>query len=358
MGRRLEAPKQAAAATIAALRPNGATPAPRLTVSPPEHGGKAPAPRALTRLNIEELLRHEWPAREPICGEWLVTRSLSMIYGARGIGKSWLTLSIAYGIAAGSAACGWSVPSPRRVVLLDGEMPGVVLAERLERIAKAHDAVADPGNLVIVARDAQEDGRMFDLAAPAGRELADDAIGDAEVVIVDNLSALSSARENEGDDWAAVGEWALRHRSHGRAVVLIHHAGKGGGQRGTSRKEDLLDIVFALRRCDDADPSEGARFDLHVEKARHLVGPALDPVRLSLAIDGQGAARWSREAAADAMIERARDLAADGYTKTQAAEELGINRWVLDRMLEKAGPSGAQIAFAEGRGGSRRRTRS
>src|SRR3712207_8616616 len=44
-----------------------------------------------------------------------------------------------------------------------------------------------------------------------------------------------------------------------RAVLFIHHQGKGGTQRGTSRKEDVLDTVIALRRPDDYSPAEGAR---------------------------------------------------------------------------------------------------
>jgi hypothetical protein len=33
----------------------------------------------------------------------------------------------------------------------------------------------------------------------------------------------------------------LEQRAAGRSVLLVHHAGKGGGQRGTSRKEDTLE---------------------------------------------------------------------------------------------------------------------
>ena len=42
--------------------------------------------------------------------------------------------------------------------------------------------------------------------------------------------------------------WMLAQRAAARSVLLIHHAGKGGGQRGTSRKEDVLDTVISLSR--------------------------------------------------------------------------------------------------------------
>ena len=37
-------------------------------------------------------------------------------------------------------------------------------------------------------------------------------------------------------------------RRRGMAVLLIHHAGKSGDQRGTSAREDIMDTVISLRR--------------------------------------------------------------------------------------------------------------
>ncbi len=71
--------------------------------------------------------------------------------------------------------------------------------------------------------------------------------------------------------------WLLRLRRKGIAVLLIHHAGINGRQRGTSRREDALDTVIALRRPVDYSPKEGARFEVHIEKARALVGEGALP---------------------------------------------------------------------------------
>ena len=66
-------------------------------------------------------------------------------------------------------------------------------------------------------------------------------------MILDNLSALCvSGKENEGESWLPVQRWALRLRQRGISVLFVHHAGKGGAQRGTSRREDLLDVVINL----------------------------------------------------------------------------------------------------------------
>jgi hypothetical protein len=51
----------------------------------------------------------------------------------------------------------------------------------------------------------------------------------------------------------------------------VHHAGANGRQRGTSRREDALDTVIALRRPEDYSPEQGARFEVHFEKLRNRV---------------------------------------------------------------------------------------
>lgn len=58
------------------------------------------------------------------------------------------------------------------------------------------------------------------------------------------------------------------HRRAGRSIVLVHHAGKGGAQRGTSKREDVLDTVIALRRPTDYSADQGARFNSFRESAR------------------------------------------------------------------------------------------
>ena len=76
-----------------------------------------------------------------------------------------------------------------------------------------------------------------DLAMPEGQRAFDDAIGDAELVIMDNISTLVRAgKENEAESWQSVQDWALVHRRAGRAILFAHHAGKGGAQRGTSNE--------------------------------------------------------------------------------------------------------------------------
>ena len=64
-------------------------------------------------------------------------------------------------------------------------------------------------------------------------------------MVIDNLSTLCRyGRENESESWGPVQEWILGLRRRGLSVLLVHHAGKGGTQRGTSRREAVEERQF------------------------------------------------------------------------------------------------------------------
>lgn len=54
----------------------------------------------------------------------------------------------------------------------------------------------------------------------------------------------------------------------------------------------MLDLVMAIRRPADYQPAEGARFEIHFEKARCLLGEAAKPIEARLQVDPPGVARW------------------------------------------------------------------
>jgi len=156
------------------------------------------------------------------------------------------------------------------------------------------------------------------------------------VIILDNISTLvRSGKENEAESWLPVQNWVLRHRRQGRAVILLHHAGKGGAQRGTSKREDVLDTVISLRHPADYSPDQGARFEVHFEKCRGFYGNGAQPFEARYEVR-DGAALWTRTEIVDA--ERARVVAAikDGLSTREAAEELGMSKSKVDRLKKKA----------------------
>jgi len=211
-------------------------------------------------------------------------------------------------------------------------MPAISLQERLAAIIKAddRDIEVQPDNLQIVPQEMQTHG-MPDLASVDGQARYDELITDADIVIVDNISTLCrSSAENKADDWTVVSDWALRLRRWRKSVLFIHHAGKGGQQRGTSKREDILDVVLALRPVHDGDHS-GAAFEVHYEKARHLTGDQQQAFVAELR-DG----KWYHQPLQDSTRARAVRLKKEGLSNSDIASELGVARSTIHRALRRA----------------------
>ena len=231
--------------------------------------GTDPPPRPkLVVVNAHDLLGRDLPLREKLLAPWLEPQSLCMVHAWRGIGKTHFALGVAYALASGGEFLDWRALAPVPTLYIDGEMPGPALKDRVARIAASNDAEPAPGYLRFITPDLQPDGVMPNLASYEGQQAIETVLGDARVIVIDNLSCLvRGGKENEAESWQPVADWALRMRATGRSVLFIHHSGKGGQQRGTSKREDLLDVVIALQRPKDYVPDQGARFLVQFEKA-------------------------------------------------------------------------------------------
>lgn len=89
---------------------------------------------------LNEFLSKNIPIRVILLSPWLLKQSLSMLYAWRGIGKSWLALSIAYAAACGGEILGWKAPKKYRVLYIDGELPAATLQHRLSLIVNSFDS--------------------------------------------------------------------------------------------------------------------------------------------------------------------------------------------------------------------------
>ena len=76
--------------------------------NPGVDGGGTPKLRALTAV---ELLAADIPERRIILDPILSTKSLVLLYGPRGVGKSFLALGIAWAAATGGRFLGWQAPT-------------------------------------------------------------------------------------------------------------------------------------------------------------------------------------------------------------------------------------------------------
>ncbi len=333
------------------LRDNSATPEQfqkialeRFGIGTTPEAEAAPTPkRTLHIVNVADLLSMDLPERGHVLSPVIPEQGLVMLYAPRGLGKTWAALSIAYAVASGQAVFGgWKAPEPRRVLYLDGEMPARTMKERLASIALGYDG-EPPGHdyLRILTPDLQPD-YMPNIATPEGQTDLAPWLEDVDLVVVDNIATLGRhGRENETEGWLPVQEWLLRLRRMGKAVLLIHHAGKGGNQRGTSAREDILDTVIAMRKPEDYQAEQGARFEIHLEKSRGIIGAEAKSFEATLRIDN-GVAAWTTRLIEDAENARIKALHFDGLKPHEIAKEMGKHQSTIYRRLKFLGLDGGK----------------
>ncbi len=262
-------------------------------------------------LTADELKALEVPEREYIVAPFLPTSSLSMIYAERGLGKTWFAMSMCVAISHGNDFLSYDVPKERNVLYIDGEMALYDLKSRV--------VVLDPEpneNLFLMPSE-----RLFKHDRPLNvndpddqlrienviQDLIDEGRG-PDLVVFDNLSSLSAGTdENDNSALDALLTWlvSLRHRQ--LAILLVHHAGKSGDQRGASRREDLLDTSIKLTKPkkkkgeegdDDEEPHDGAHFIVEFVKTR---GIRPNPYELELRLTQQdGIMVWEANTGTDA----------------------------------------------------------
>jgi AAA domain-containing protein/helix-turn-helix resolvase-like protein len=301
----------------------------------PEEAKKPETHEARLRpFDIHDLFKLEIPERQMILDPIIPEKGLAMLYASRGIGKTYLACAISYAIATGTKFLKWEASKPRKVLHCDGEMPAAELRDRFEQLMAGGNVEPQPGMLNVLTADLIEMG-IGNLASIKVQQEIDDLLNGIELLVLDNLSSLTTViRDNEGESWNPIQGWLLRLRRRGVSVLLVHHAGKGGDQRGTSRREDVLDTSLSLRRPSDYQTPQGARFEVHFGKARGIYGDRAKPFEAQFEIR-DGAALWTIREIEDVNLARVKALLDDGLTVREIADETGIARSTVGRLKKQ-----------------------
>ena len=226
-------------------------------------------------ITQKDLISQDIPPREYILGQWMPKDSFGMIYAPRGLGKSWFCMALAVSIAKGNKIfLGWELHDKHSVLYVDGEMAKVELKERFSELSSS-----PLDNLFILSSEMlYKDGCPISLDVPNEQKAVNDLLDDleskgnrAQVIILDNLSTLRRGiNENDNNEAQALLDWLISLRHKGYTVIVVHHSGKNGSQRGASIIEVPMDYVIKLSEPDKKTirSHDGAHFEFSFDKVR------------------------------------------------------------------------------------------
>ena len=237
-----------------------------------EHLAKAICPaHGLAEIDV--------PEREAILGTWFKQGDLGFIYGARGLGKTWLAMLIARQCSEGGCVADWKAHKPRRVLYVDGEMPLDEIKRRDAGFANVPGAEISYLHHEILFHLTEQ---VLNLTSPVVQAaiLEKCKRDKTEMLLLDNLSCLfSGIKENDADAWELVLPWLLELRRNKIAVIFIAHAGRNGFMRGTSRREDAAFWIIKVSAAQETgEDQDGARFVAKFAKNRNATDAECPPL--------------------------------------------------------------------------------
>jgi putative DNA primase/helicase len=310
--------------------------------SPPQE--VMPWPEALQKAIITsvELRRKIIRPKAPLLGDWFAEGDLGFIYAKRGTGKTWLAIAIAEALSLGTQLGEWKAHAPVKVLYVDGEMPPDLTRSRMKGLElKANE------NLEVLNHELLFDAtqRSMNITQPDLQAAITErclATG-VKVLILDNLSTLAAGmKENDADAWEMVNQWLLILRRHRIAVVIVHHAGRSGEMRGTSRREDNVFWIIALddlKQTAGAEDRKGAHFISRFSKPSRNTQEETPAYRWHFTTEKNGTVTVQCEQADE--LEAFRKIVEGGNNKcSDIAAEMKVEPFVVSRLAKRAKDAG------------------
>lgn len=294
---------------------------------------------SVTTFGVKQLLDIGIPTRQMLLSPILPEQGLTMIHAPQGLGKSQVALRIAYAVATGGSMFEgkWVSPHPHKVLVIDGAMLLSDLQRQLSQIIQNEGTVdLQDDDLRIITPDIHA-GKIIDLSNPYAQRVVENLLTDKKLLIIDNYSSpCQHGNDNASTSWKRLEGWFRRLRHQGISVLLILTSNRGGKPRGTSYQEDVFDTIISLRKSPNYDPSAGARFEVHYDKARNFQGNDAIPFEAWLKND-DGKMFWQVKELEKVQLEDILTLREQGFTQREIAEKLGISRATLNRRLKELG---------------------
>jgi hypothetical protein len=194
----------------------------------------------------------------------LPTQGILFLGGEPKLGKSLLVANLALALAAGVDRLGFQIPSPRRVLICQFELPLPQFVSRLTLMRRTLGPAADEHLFV----DTRSAGHLLSTAQGLNHFLAAARAAQAEVIVLDPLYSTHDQDENDTRAMAALCQCLLRLRDASRAaLIVIHHVRKsinrheiGSAFRGSSALHAVGDSYVLATRPSPQLPTLELRF--------------------------------------------------------------------------------------------------
>jgi putative DNA primase/helicase len=280
-------------------------------------------------LSTGDLQKINFPPKKEYINPLIREGQIILISGWRGVGKTWFALSLANANTTGKRFGHWEIINSVPWLYLDGEMAIQDIQQRYRQLNPSGEEKAP----LYFYSEAYANHLGLPRASLVNQEWRDNfksvllSMG-IKIAVFDNIASLAPGiDENSKKDWDPINQYLLDLRFNGITSVLLHHVNKEGGQRGTSAREDNIDLSVMLKQPSGYLPESGADFIASFSKARVAYADLnkLQDVRFTLTeMDGDLTWEW-RNVKAEIKQEVLR-MIDQGMDYKDIASELGISK--------------------------------
>jgi hypothetical protein len=270
---------------------------------------------------------------------WLVKNVIphaefGAIYGASGSGKTFFALDLAYKIARGDEWRGLRTKSSRVVYVASEASRGI--KKRLAAYNQEFGRHGGPG-IVDEAPDLQSPAQAMELA---------DAIGHADLIILDTMAASQSGDENSAKDMG-VFIACCKHiaQATGAMVLVVHHSGNSNTDRmrGSSALFAAADVVLEVSKREDGTNGVSITKQKDGETGDEF-GFRLRQVKVGTDSDG--------EAITSCVVEERDEVAPKGTTKDRGGDfdtspQYKKARWFLQTLTNMTNGEPVNVMLEE-----------
>ena len=291
-------------------------------------------------LELNDFKNVNLPIKRQILSPWLTEQSISLLTGWRGTGKTWFAMSLLDAITRGEPFGPWDLNTSVPCLYLEGEMAAQDVRERLEALNPDQDRQ----NPLFVYSDAYSNS----LGLPRANMLEEQWRATMKEIlttkkiklwVVDNIASLTGGiDENSKKDWDPINQWLLELRFAGISTILLHHTNKTGAQRGTSAREDNIDVSITLKRPFNYIAEDGAKFIVNFQKARVSTKDLskIADTQFQLSQDEQGGLVWTWGNVRHEKRTEVLKLFDEGMTAKDVVDTLGVSKGYVSKIKTQA----------------------